>query len=314
MNETNKSTKRNRPAEPTELTETTKSTKPNELPKLPEPEIVSSNAINDFKSKLLYDEKSKNTINKYLHDVKMFCTFVGTRKTEKNTVVEFKAWLGKRYKVSSANSVIAAVNAFLGFVGSNEFCIKQFKVQKKAFCSEKRELSKEEYMCLIKAAEKKHNDRLKLIIQTICGTGIRVSELKYITVEAVYNGEAVVTCKNKTRTVFISGKLRKKLLNYIKRKKIKSGCVFVTKNGNPVDRSNVWREMKKLCKEAGVLPDKVFPHNLRHLFARMFYDVDKDIAKLADVLGHSSINTTRLYIMSSGKEHRRIIEKMNLFT
>lgn len=299
INETNKTNKTNETNENNENNET---------------EIVSSNIINNFKSKLLYDEKSKNTISKYLHDVKMFCAFVGKRKIEKNTVVEFKTWLNERYKVSSANSVIVAVNAFFRFVGLNELCVKQFKVQKKAFCSEKRELSKAECMCLINIAGKKHNGRLKLIIQTICGTGIRVSELKYITVEAVYKGEAVVTCKNKTRTVFITGKLRKKLLSYIKSKNIKSGCVFVTKNGNPVDHSNVWREMKELCKEAGVLPDKVFPHNLRHLFARMFYSVDKDIAKLADVLGHSSINTTRLYIISSGKEHRRIMEKMNLLT
>lgn len=275
---------------------------------------VSADMINNFKAKLLYDEKSKNTVDKYLRDVKMFCAFVGEKKMEKNTVVEFKAWLSEKYEVSSANSMIAAVNAFLHFIGANELCIKQFKVQKKIFCSENRELSKAEYMSLINTAEKKCNERLKYVIQTVCGTGIRVSELKYITVEAVYKGEAVVSCKNKTRTVFIVRKLRRTLLSYIKNKGIKSGCVFVTKNGNPVDRSNIWREMKELCEEAGVLPEKVFPHNLRHLFARMFYGVNKDIAKLADVLGHSSINTTRLYIISSGKEHRRIMEKMNLFT
>ena len=165
-------------------------------------------------------------------------------------------------------------------------------------------------MC--QAAKQKKNERLNLIIQTICATGIRVSELQYITVEATKCGEAIVNCKAKTRSVFIVKELRQKLLRYAAEQEIKSGMIFVTKNGKPINRTNIWREMKALCKDANVNPQKVFPHNLRHLFARTFYGIEKDIAKLADILGHSSINTTRIYIISTGTEHRRRMENMHL--
>ncbi len=165
-------------------------------------------------------------------------------------------------------------------------------------------------MC--QAAKQKKNERLNLIIQTICATGIRVSELQYITVEAVKCGEAIVNCKAKTRSVFIVKELKQKLLRYAAEQEIKSGMIFVTKNVKPVNRTNIWREMKALCKDANVNPQKVFPHNLRHLFARTFYGIEKDIAKLADILGHSSINTTRIYIISTGTEHRRRMENMHL--
>lgn len=161
-------------------------------------------------------------------------------------------------------------------------------------------------------AEKKHGGRLNLIIQTICSTGIRVSELKFITVEAVKQGEATVNCKGKSRSVFIIRDLQKKLLRYAVEKKIKSGMIFVTRTGKPLSRTNIWREMKSLCKDADVNPEKVFPHNLRHLFARTFYGIEKDIAKLADILGHSSIDTTRIYIISTGTEHRKRMENMHL--
>ena len=183
-------------------------------------------------------------------------------------MLDYKSLLGEQYAPSSANSMIAAVNAFLRFMGWVDCCIKQFKVQKKAFCSEEKELTKAEYIRLVNAAKAEGNERLNLILQTICGTGIRVSELQFITVEAVRKGEAVVSCKNKTRTVFIVRELQKKLLNYIKSKGITTGCIFITKSGKPMSRCNIWREMKSLCEQAGVSPDKVFPHNLRHLFAR----------------------------------------------
>lgn len=173
-------------------------------------------------------------------------------------------------------------------------------------------MTKEEYSRLLNTANEKGNERLNLILQTICGTGIRVSELKYITVEAVKKGEALVFCKGKRRSVFIIKALQKKLLRYAKERKTYSGSIFVTRNGNPVSRTNIWRDMKKLCKEADVNPNKVFPHNLRHLFARVFYGIEKDIAKLADILGHSSINTTRIYIISTGTEHRQRMENMHL--
>ena len=274
--------------------------------------IITNSMIGDFENYLRSDEKSDNTIEKYLRDVKAFWEFSKSEEVSKAVVMEFKASLAENYEITSANSIIAAVNTFLRFMGWVDCCIKQFKVQKKAFCSEEKELTKAEYIRLVNAAKEKGNERLNLILQTICGTGIRVSELQYITVEAVRKGEAVVSCKNKTRTVFIVRDLQKKLLNYIKAKGITTGCVFITKTGKPMSRCNIWREMKALCEQAGVSPDKVFPHNLRHLFARTFYGIEKDIAKLADILGHSSINTTRIYIITTGAEHKRKMENMRL--
>ncbi len=274
--------------------------------------IITNSVIGDFERYLRSDEKSENTIEKYLRDVRAFCVFAGAREISKSVVMEFKASLVESYEVTSANSMIAAVNAFLRFMGWVDCCIKQFKVQKKAFCSEEKELTKAEYIRLVNTAKQKGNERLNLILQTICGTGIRVSELQFITVEAVQKGEAVVSCKNKTRTVFIVRELQKKLLNYIKAKGIYTGCIFITKSSKPMSRCNIWREMKALCEQAGVSPDKVFPHNLRHLFARTFYGIEKDIAKLADILGHSSINTTRIYIITTGAEHKRKMENMRL--
>lgn len=274
--------------------------------------IIKNSMIGNFENYLCSDEKSENTIEKYLRDVRAFCEFVGTREITKTVVMEFKTSLVENYEVTSANSMIAAVNAFLRFIGWADCCVKQFKVQKKAFCSEEKELTKAEYIRLVNTAKQKNNERLNLILQTICGTGIRVSELQFITVEAVRKGEAIVSCKNKTRTVFIVRELQKKLLNYIKNKGITTGCIFITKSGKPMSRTNIWREMKGLCESAGVNPSKVFPHNLRHLFARVFYGIEKDIAKLADILGHSSINTTRIYIISTGNEHRKRMENMRL--
>lgn len=274
--------------------------------------VITDSMISDFERYLFSDEKSENTIEKYIRDVRAFAKFACGDEIYKEKVMEYKALLVKSYEVSSANSMIAAVNAFFRFLGWRDCCIRQFKVQKKAFCSEEKELTKGEYIRLVKTAKAKGNERLNLILQTICGTGIRVSELQFITVEAVRKGETVVSCKNKTRTVFIVRELQRKLLDFIKKKGITTGCVFVTKFGKPMSRCNIWREMKSLCEEAGVPSDKVFPHNLRHLFARTFYSIDKDIAKLADILGHSSINTTRIYIITTGAEHKQRMERMRL--
>ena len=273
---------------------------------------ITRELLKDFERNMFEDEKSKATVEKYLRDLHCFVNFVNDRAIDKGLVLEYKAELAHNYALTSANSMLAALNAFLRFVGWFDCCVKQFKIQKKAFCSEEKELSKEEYLSLVRTAENKNNERLSLLIQTICGTGIRVSEVEYITVEAAYRGEAIVSCKGKTRRVFIVSALRKKLLQYTKDHGIKSGMIFVTKNGKAMNRSNIWAEMKKLCKEAGVSPNKVFPHNLRHLFARTFYGIEKDIAKLADILGHSNINTTRIYIISTGAEHRRKMENMRL--
>ena len=267
--------------------------------------------LNKFGTWLAENEKSNLTIEKYLRDVKAFLFFCGDNVSREN-VLRFKEHIGSEYEKTSANSMIAAVNCWLKYSGKADLCVRQFRIQKKPFSPEEKELSREEYSRLVRTAERNGNERLSLVIQTICGTGIRVSELQYITVEAVRKGEAVVSCKNKTRTVFIVKELRKKLLSYAQRKRIRSGYIFVTRNGLPLSRTNVWREMKNLCRDARVNPEKVFPHNLRHLFARVFYSMEKDIAKLADILGHSSINTTRIYIISTGAEHRRQMEKMHL--
>lgn len=273
---------------------------------------ITKQMIAEFELELRNDEKSELTVEKYLRDVRHFITFSSGKKIDKSLVLAYKAELEKEYAVASANSMIASVNAFFRFAGWLDLCVKQFKVQRKTFCNEEKELTKAEYIRLCRTAEEQKNERLNLILQTLCCTGIRVSELQFITVEAAERGEAIVSCKNKTRTVFIVRELQKKLLSYCKRRGITSGQIFVTKTGKPMSRTNIWREMKSLCKEADVNPNKVFPHNLRHLFARVFYGIEKDIAKLADILGHSSINTTRIYIITTGTEHRRKMENMRL--
>lgn len=267
-----------------------------------------------FEAYLYREERSRATVVKYLHDIGVFFDYMGERELTKSTVLSYKNALPEQYSVTSANSMLAALNAYFRFLGCYDLCVKQYKIQKSAFSSEEKELSKAEYLRLVDAARAKGNARLDLILQTICGSGIRVSELEYITVEAVNKGEAFVRCKGKNRRIFIVAPLRQKLLRYIRERHISSGSVFVTRGGKPVSRHNIWREMKALCAAANVLPSKVFPHNLRHLFARTFYAIEKDIAKLADILGHASINTTRIYIITTAREHRRRMEHMHLVT
>ena len=274
--------------------------------------ILEPKKLQKFEIYLRNEERSAATVEKYMRDVRAFASYVGNAEINKQTVLDYKANLADTYAVASANSMIAAINCFFRFCGWHGLCVKQFKMQREVYCSEEKELTREEYMRLLGAANAKHNERLNLIIQTICATGIRVSELQYITVEAVRSGEAFVSCKGKNRRIFIVPELKKKLLRYVKEQGIGSGTVFVTRGGKPVSRNNIWKEMKALCKQANVLPSKVFPHNLRHLFARTFYRLEKDIAKLADILGHASINTTRIYIVTTGAEHKRRMENMRL--
>lgn len=273
---------------------------------------LNEDLIHRFKAHLGSEEKSGATVEKYMHDVRVFYDFMKGKPLEKAAILEYKSSLSAGYAVTSANSMLAALNTFLRFLNRQHLCVKQFRIQRQAYCPEEKELTKAEYLRLVDAAKKKGNERLNLIIQTICGSGIRVSELQFITVEAVQKGEAFVSCKGKNRRIFIVDDLKKKLLRYIREQSIKSGAVFVTKNGKPVSRHNIWRDMKALCESACVPPSKVFPHNLRHLFARTFYRIEKDIAKLADILGHTSINTTRIYIITTGAEHRRRMESMHL--
>ena len=277
-----------------------------------EERTLTADIICQFKEHLILEERSENTIEKYIRDIKAFMLFLSVRKLTKEVVIEYKKQLQENYAVRSVNSMLASINSLFDFLGWVDLKVKSIKLQQQIYCPEEKELTRAEYERLCRTAERNHNKRLNLILQTICGTGIRVSELQFITVEAVKSGEAVVSLKGKTRSVFIVKQLKQKLLCYAAEQGIKSGCVFITRTGKPVSRTNIWRDMKALCVEADVNPNKVFPHNLRHLFARVFYGIDKDIAKLADILGHSSINTTRIYIISTGTEHRQRMENMKL--
>ena len=269
--------------------------------------------INEFKGYLIDNDKSTYTVEKYIRDVMKFKDFAGDCEKVKETAGEYKNYLVRKgYSVRSINSMLSSVNALFEYLDRNDLKIKTIKMQRSVYCPEDKELTRAEYQRLCTAANMKKNNRLELIIETACSTGIRIGELKYITVESAKCGEAVVTLKGKTRYVFIPKELKRKLLRYSKELGIKEGMIFVTRTGKAVNRTNIWRDMKNLCKDAGVKAEKVFPHNLRHLFARTFYNIDKDIAKLADILGHSSIDTTRIYIISTGAEHRRLIEKMKL--
>lgn len=273
---------------------------------------ITTEIIEAYKNYLVIEEKSQSTIDKYLRDVREFAEWLGDREFDKTAVLTYKTELTERYAPASVNTILSSLNSFFAFNEWYELKVKTLKIQKQIFASDEKELTKAEYERLLKAAKSKKNERLYLLMQTICATGIRVSELRYITVEAVFRGRAEINCKGKRRTVFIPSQLCQILKQYIKEQKIKSGAVFVSKNGNPLNRSNIWTDMKKLCKSAGVSEKKVFPHNLRHLFARTYYSLQKDIVRLADILGHTSVNTTRIYTMESGEVHRKQIQKLGL--
>lgn len=274
--------------------------------------MITADTQQRYREHLQLLERSTATVEKYLRDVRAFARFAQGQTITKETVIAYKTRLRERYAARSVNSMLASLNGLFAFLGWQDLRVRALKLQQTVFCPAEKELTRAEYMRLCRAASERRNERLSLILQTICGTGIRVSELQCITVEAVRRGEAVVCCKAKTRTVFLVKELRQKLLRYAAARGIRRGSVFVTRTGKPVSRTNIWREMKALCRAAGVNPQKVFPHNLRHLFARTFYGLEKDIAKLADILGHSSINTTRIYIVSTGTEHRKRMENMHL--
>lgn len=272
---------------------------------------LSEESILIFRENLILEEKSTYTTEKYLRDVCAFFRFAGEKPVTKELVMAYKsALVGAGYAAASVNSMLVAVNHLLSFLGWDDCKVKNLRVQRQTYCAEEKELSKAEYLRLLEASRK--NAQLNLVLQTICGTGIRVSELRYFTVEAVQHGQITVSCKSKTRTILVPGKLKKLLLNYARQRRITAGAIFLGRSGKPLDRSSIWRQMKQLCESAHVAPSKVFPHNLRKLFARTFYGIEKDIAKLADILGHSSINTTRIYIMTTGAEHRRKIEQLGL--
>ena len=263
-----------------------------------------------FKKYLISEEKSPLTIDKYMRDVRCFLAWLGDTALTKSAVQQYKTELESRYAVASVNSILSSINGWLSYAGRSDCRVKTLKQQRCAYLDETKELTRAEYERLVHAARGK--PRLCLLMQTICATGIRVSEHRFITVEAARTGEAEVRLKGKYRRVFLPKKLCRALLRYAKEQGIRQGSIFVTASGKPLDRSNIWAEMKKLCDTAEVSREKVFPHNLRHLFARIFYGLEKDIVRLADLLGHSNINTTRIYTMESGQIHKRKLERLNL--
>ena len=268
--------------------------------------------IEAFAQYLRDQERSAATIEKYVHDVRALADFLNGRDISKGLLLEWKEALIEAYAPASVNTILAAVNRFLAFCGLGDLRLRKLKIQKSLFLSEDKELTRAEYVRLVQAAQRQENARLSLVIQTICATGIRVSELRFITAEAVQSGRAEVSNKGKRRAVFLPDKLRRLLKSYLQKQKITAGAVFLSRNGRPLDRSNIWRDMKALCESAGVAPGKVFPHNLRHLFARTFYALEKDLSRLADILGHSSVNTTRIYTAESGAVHARLLGRLNL--
>jgi len=273
--------------------------------------VINEGEITWFKARLIKNERSTATIQKYVRDIKAFAAFAKGRVIDKEVVIEYKGYISESYAPTSVNSMLAALNSFFKEKEWFDCMVKALKIQKSSFRESERELSKEEYYRLLEAAKRK-DKRLYYVMQTICATGIRVSELKFITVEALKGKRATISLKGKTRQVLLPSMLVKQLLQYAKEEDIRSGCLFVTKGGRPLDRSNILHKMKDLCEEAQVDRNKVFPHNLRHLFACVYYQMSKDISHLADLLGHSSVNTTRIYTSVSGEMQRKQLDQLGL--
>ncbi|MGX8702190.1 tyrosine-type recombinase/integrase [Caproiciproducens sp.] len=273
---------------------------------------ITPKTVKHFTVYLQEQEKSASTIELYQRSLAALCKFLGDEPVTKGALIKWKESLIVRYAAASVNAMIAGVNAYLNFIGWSDCKIKPLKIQRSLFCREEKELTRAEYLRLVHTAQREGNECLCMVLQTICATGIRVSELQFITIEAAHAGRAVVNCKGKTRTILLPQKLCRALIRYARKQQRTSGHIFITKTGKPLDRSNIWRSMKALCKGAGVAPGKVFPHNLRHLFARTYYTLEKDLFRLADILGHSNVNTTRIYTMESGTVHARQIEQMRL--
>ena len=273
---------------------------------------ITNELINSFKTYLIEEEKSENTIEKYIRDVTFFVMWLAGREATKILALNYKKKLCEKYAPSSVNAAISSLNSFFAFTGWHDIRIKALKIQRQIFSNKDKELTKAEYERLLTAAKSKKNERLYLLMQTICSTGIRVSELRFVTCDAVKKGQAVISCKGKMRTIFLPKELCKMLKDYIKKQGIKYGSVFVSRNGKPLDRSYIWKMLKNLCEAAGVPRDKVFPHNFRHLFARTYYSLQKDIVRLANILGHSSVETTRIYTIETGDICRGQIQKLGL--
>ena len=275
--------------------------------------VLTAEKIEAYGRYLCAEERGSDTIEKYLRDVRAFSAFLAGRAVTRETAAAWKAHLvAAGYAPVTVNAMLSALNGLLAFLGWNDCRVKFLKVQRQLFRDASRELTRREYDRLLAAAKRRGQERLALLMETICATGIRVSEARYITVEAARRGRAEIALKGKVRTILLPEKLCRKLLKYAKKQKTASGAIFRTKSGKEISRRQIWAELKGLCRCADVAPSKVFPHNLRHLFATVFYKACKDIARLADILGHSSIETTRIYLLTSGAEHQRQLERLGL--
>lgn len=270
------------------------------------------NQLSDYLAFLSQEEKSSSTKEQYLFSVGQFLRFIGEEPLSKEAVIRYKNSIQEKYKCTSVNAKLTAVNGYLKFIGRGDLRVRQIRIQRRSFIPGNKLLTKRDYRKLICEAKKRNMEKLALIMETICATGIRVSELKYITSENIKKGEAVIRMKGKTRIIMIPRRLCILLRKYAGKSGIRRGEIFRGKNGSPIGRVWIWKMMKRISVLAGVMHTKVYPHNLRHLFARTFYSMEKDMAKLADVLGHSNINTTRIYVITSGFEHRRIIDHLDL--
>ncbi len=273
---------------------------------------ITTNKIKKYKEYLIEEEKSKNTIEKYMRDINAFVLWIAKRELCKAVILEYKEYLKLSYAAKSVNSILSSLNSFFEFCDCHNLKVKLLKIQRQIFANESKELTKDEYNRLLNSALSKGNEKLYLLMQTICATGIRVSELQFITVESISKCKANIDMKGKMRIVIIPYDLCKTLLKYAKEQKITSGSIFISKNGKPLNRSNIWKMMQSLCDDANVIKSKVFPHNLRHLFAKRYYTLHKDIVRLADILGHTSVNTTRIYTMETGDIHRKQIQELGL--
>lgn len=274
---------------------------------------VTPEQLQAYSKHLYLGEKSAATIEKYLRDVRAFARWLEGREITKERTSEWKACLIERnYAPASINAMLSALNSLLDFLGLMDCRVKILKIQRRMFRDSSRDLTRSDYDVLTATARSKGKERLALLMEAICATGIRVSEVKYLTVEAAQEGRAEISLKGKIRTILIPMKLCRKLLKYAKKQRITSGEIFLTRNGTPISRRQIWAEMKGLCEAAGVAASKVFPHNLRHLFATIFYRVCRDIVKLADLLGHSNLETTRIYLLTTGAEHQRQLNRLGL--
>ena len=276
---------------------------------------ITGKQLTGFERHLRLEEREPGTIEKYLRDIRAFAVWLEEKPLDKEAAVAWKEHLlASGYAPATINSMLVALNRFFRFQRRDELRVKTIRVQRRIFRSRDRELTKEEYVRLLETAHALGRERLALLMETICATGIRVSEVKYITVEAAQAGRAEIALKGKIRTILLPGKLRRKLLKYAKKQKTGSGEIFLTRTAKGMSRRQIWAEMKAICKKAGVASSKVFPHNLRHLFARTFYKVCRDVVQLADVLGHSSVETTRIYLASTGDEYVRRMDRLGLIS